>query len=310
MRALVARRLDGPDALELIETPVPEPGHGQVRIKVAAAAVNPVDVAVSGGGAVQYGVTAAREQFGLGWDVAGTIDAAGPGVDLVEGTPVIGLADLLGRPLKTHAEYVVLNADAVAAAPRTLDLTAASTIALIALTALQALKAVQLTLGQFVLITGAAGGVGGYAVEIAKHRGLTVIASAAAEDEELVRRLGADHFVSRTEDLTAAVHAIVPAGVDGLVDAAVIGVGAQEAVRNGGQHAHVQAGPTPPHLRAITVHQIFVHANRAELTELVVLAEAGAITTRVADTYPLQEAAQAYKRLANGGVRGRLVLTP
>ncbi|MFG1628393.1 NADP-dependent oxidoreductase [Kribbella sp. NPDC049227] len=310
MRALVARRLDGPDALELIETPVPEPGHGQVRIKVAAAAVNPVDLAVSTGGAVQYGVTAAREQFGLGWDVAGTIDAAGPGVDLVEGTAVIGLADLLGRPLKTHAEYVVLNADAVAPAPRNLDLTAASTIPLNALTALQALKTVRLTLGKFVLVTGAAGGVGGYAVEIAKHFGLTVIASAAAEDEELVRRLGADHFVSRTEDLTAGVQAIVPAGVDGLVDAAVIGVGAQEAVRNGGQHAHVQAGPTPPHLRDITVHQIFNHANRADLTELVVLAEAGAITTRVADTYPLQEAAQAYKRLANGGVRGRLVLIP
>ncbi|TCC46559.1 NADP-dependent oxidoreductase [Kribbella capetownensis] len=310
MRALVARRLDRPDALELIETPIPEPRHGQVRIKVAAAAVNPVDLAVSTGGAVQYGVTAARDQFGLGWDVAGTVDAAGPGADLAEGTPVIGLADLLGRPLKTHAEYVVLNADAVAPAPKDLDLTAASTIALNALTALQALKAMQLTPGKFVLVTGAAGGVGGYAVEIAKHLGLTVIASAAAEDEELVRRLGADHFVARADDLTAAVHAIVPAGVDGLVDAAVIGIGAQETVRNGGQHAHVQAGPTPPHLRDITVHQIFVHANRAELTELVQLIEAGAITTRVADTYRLQEAAQAYKRLANGGVRGRLVLIP
>jgi NADPH:quinone reductase-like Zn-dependent oxidoreductase len=310
MRALVARRLDGPDAVELIETPIPEPGHGQVRIKVAAASVNPVDLAVSGGGVVEYGVTAAREQFGLGWDVAGTIDAAGPGADLAEGTPVIGLADLLGRPLKTHAEYVVLNADAVAPAPRNLELTAASTIALNALTALQALKSAQLTPGKFLLVTGAAGGVGGYAVEIGKYFGLTVIASAAAEDEELVRRLGADHFVSRTEDLTAGVHAIVPAGVDGLVDAAVIGIGAQEAVRNGGQHAHFQPGLRPPHLRDITVHQIFVHANRAELTELVELTEAGAISTRVADTYPLQEAAQAYKRLANGGVRGRLVLVP
>ncbi|TCC60335.1 NADP-dependent oxidoreductase [Kribbella pittospori] len=310
MRALVARRLDGPDAVELIETPIPEPGHGQVRIKVAAAAVNPVDLAVSSGGAVQWGVTAARERFGLGWDVAGTIDAAGPGVDLAVGTPVIGLADLLGRPLKTHAEYVVLNADAVAPAPKDLDLIAASTVGLNALTALQALKAMQLTPGKLVLVTGAAGGVGGYAVEIAKHVGLTVIASAAAEDEELVRRLGADHFVSRAEDLTAAVQAIVPAGVDGLVDAAVIGIGAQEAVRNGGQHAHVQAGPTPPHLRDITVHQIFVHANRAELTEVVQLVEAGAISTRVAGTYPLQDAAAAYQRLGKGGVRGRLILVP
>jgi NADPH2:quinone reductase len=130
MRALVARRLDGPDALEVIETPIPEPARGQVRIKVAAAAVNPVDVAVSTGKAVQYGVTPPRDQFGLGWDVAGIVDAAGPQTDIASGTPVIGLADLLGRSLKTHAEYVVLNADAVTPAPKNLDLIQASTIAL------------------------------------------------------------------------------------------------------------------------------------------------------------------------------------
>jgi NADPH:quinone reductase-like Zn-dependent oxidoreductase len=305
MRALVARRLEGPDALEVIETPIPEPAAGQVRIKVTAAAVNPVDIAVSTGKVVQYGVTAPREQFGLGWDVAGTIDAIGEGVDLTPGTPVIGLADLLGLPLKTHAEYVVLNADAVAPAPKDLDLTEASTIALNALTALQALKALQLTPGQTLLVTGAAGGVGGYAVELGKHLGLTVIASAGEEDEALVRRLGADYVVPK--DLTA-VHTIAPAGVDGLVDAAVRGIAAQEAVRNRGRHAHVQAGPTPPHLRGITVEQIFVQANRSELQELVQLVEAGVLSTRVADTYPLHEAPAAYNRLAKGGVRGRLVL--
>ncbi|MGW6199560.1 NADP-dependent oxidoreductase [Kribbella sp. NPDC055110] len=307
MRALVTRR---PDAIELIETDVPEPAAGQVRIRVAAAAVNPVDVAVSTGKAVQYGVTRARDQFGLGWDVAGTVDAVGPGCNLEPGTPVIGLADLLGRPLKTHAEYVVLNAEAVAPAPKDLDLAAASTIALNALTALQALKAIQLTPGQTVLVTGAAGGVGGYAVELAKHFGLTVIGTAAAEDEDLVRRLGADHFVSRAEDLTAAVHAIVPGGTDGSVDAAVLGIGAQEPVRNRGWHAHVQAGPTPPALRGITVQQIFVEANRSELSELVHLTEAGAISTRIAGTFPLEDAATAYRQLAKGGVRGRLVLVP
>ena len=311
MRALVARRLDGPDTLEVIEIPMPEPARGQVRIKVTAAAVNPVDVAVSTGKAVQYGVTAPRDQFGLGWDVAGTIDATGPSAsDLNPGTPVIGLADLLGRPLKTHAEYVVLNADAVTPAPQNLTLIQASTIPLNALTALQALKALQTSPGQTLLVTGAAGGVGGYAVELGKHLGLTVIANAGDEDEDLVRRLGADHFVPRSQDLTTAVHAIVPAGVDALVDAAVLSIAAQEAVRNGGQHAHVQAGQTPPHLRGITVHQMFVHAARAELAELVRLIEAGTISTRVADTYPLEDAAKAYQQLAKGGVRGRLVLIP
>ncbi|HZX08852.1 NADP-dependent oxidoreductase [Kribbella sp.] len=306
MRALVARRLDGPEAIELIETAVPEPDAGQVRIKVAAAAVNPVDLAVAGGLAVTFGLTASREQFGLGWDVAGTVDATGPGTDLSPGTAVIGVADLLGRPLKTHAEYVVLDADAVTPAPEGMDPVAAATIGLNALTALQALDTLKLTPGQTVLVTGAAGGVGGYAVELAHHFGLQVIASAAAQDEELVRRLGADHFVPGPTE----VRRIVPAGVDGLLDAAVIGIGAQEAVRNHGRHAHLQGGPKPPHLRGITVDQVFVHANRPQLTQLSQLAAAGAISTRVADTYPLTDAVPAYSRLAKGGVRGRLVLVP
>ncbi|MET9270720.1 NADP-dependent oxidoreductase [Kribbella sp. NPDC003557] len=306
MRALVARQLDGPDAIELIETPVPEPAAGQVRIKVAAAAVNPVDLAVSAGVLVQAGLTAPRPQFGLGWDVAGTVDAG----DLPEGTPVIGLADLLGRSLKTHAEYVVLDTDAVARAPQNLDLTAASTFGLNASTALQALQALDLEPGQTVLITGAAGGVGGHAVELAKHFDLTVIATAGNQDEDLVRSLGADHFIARSKDLPTEVRRIVPAGVDGLVDAAVIGIGAQEAVRNRGRHAHLQGGQRPPHLRGITVDQVLVQANQADLRTLVHLAEHGVVSTRVADTYPLEHASLAYKRLAEGGLRGRLVLMP
>ncbi|MFC6161925.1 NADP-dependent oxidoreductase [Kribbella jiaozuonensis] len=306
MRALVARRLDGPDAIELIETAVPEPAEGQVRIKVAAAAVNPVDLAVSAGAAVEVGLTAVREQFGLGWDVAGTVDAVGPNTQ-APADAVVGVADLLGRSLKTHAEYVVLDLDAVVAAPEGLELVNAATFGLNGLTALQAVRRLE---GQTVLVTGAAGGVGGYTVELAKHRGLTVIASAGARDEELVRRLGADHFVDRNDDLAAAVRRIVPSGVDGVVDAAVVGIGAQEAVRNGGRHVHVQPGPRPPHLRGITVEQQFIHTNPQDLQELVRLVEAGVLSTRVADTYRLEEAAVAYKRVAAGGVRGRVVLLP
>lgn len=306
MRALVARRLDGPDAIELIEAELPEPAEGQVRIKVAAAAVNPVDLAVSAGAAVEFGLTAAREQFGLGWDVAGTVDAVGPNTQAPAET-VVGVADLLGRSLKTHAEYVVLNVDAVVRAPDGLDLANAATFGLNGLTALHAVNRLE---GQTVLVTGAAGGVGGYAVELAKHRGLTVIGSAGARDEELVRRLGADHFVDRNEDLAAAVRRIVPLGVDGVVDAAVVGIGAQEAVRNGGRHVHLQPGPRPPHLRDITVEQQFIHTNREDLEELVRLVEAGVLSTRVAETYRLEEATVAYKRVAGGGVRGRVVLLP
>jgi D-arabinose 1-dehydrogenase-like Zn-dependent alcohol dehydrogenase len=111
-------------------------------------------------------------------------------------------------------------------------------------------------------------------------------------------------------DLPTEVRRIVPAGVDGLVDAAVIGIAAQEAVRNRGRHVHLQGGPRPPHLRGITVEQLFIQASRKGLEDLTRLAEAGVISTRVADTYSLDDAATAYKRLAKGGVRGRLVLVP
>jgi NADPH:quinone reductase-like Zn-dependent oxidoreductase len=266
-----------------------------------------VDVAASTGLLVEFGLTAPRPQFGLGWDVAGTVDAAGPGTRLQVGESVIGVADLLAQTLKTHAEYVVLDEDAVAPAPRGVEFDQAATYGLNGLTALQAVKGLD---GQTVLVTGAAGGVGGFAVELAKHLGKTVIASASARDEELVRRLGADHFVDRNEDLAAAVRRFAPAGVDAVVDAAVVGIAAQEAVRNGGRQVHLQGGPRPPHLRGITVQQLLVDANRDELPELVSLVEANVISTRVAETYPLAEAATAYKRLAAGGVRGRLVLLP
>jgi NADPH:quinone reductase-like Zn-dependent oxidoreductase len=310
MRALVARRLDGPDAIELIETPVPDPGRGQVRIRVAAAAVNPVDVGTASGGLVRIGLTPPREQLGLGWDVAGTVEAAGPGVDIPLGTAVIGLSDLLGRPLKTHAEQVVLDASAIAPAPRDLDPVAASTIPLNALTADQALDALALPAGATLLVTGAAGAVGGYAVQLARHRGLEVVAGAAAADEALVRELGAQHVIPRGADLPTAVRELVPGGVDGVVDAALVGVAAQEAVRNGGEFAHLVATPPPAPLRGIRVHTVLVSADGDRLRRLSGLAEAGVIGTRVAGVHPLDDAATAYRKVASGGLRGRLVLTP
>jgi NADPH:quinone reductase len=310
VRALVARRLDGVDAIELVETPDPEPGPGQVRIAVAAAAINPVDVAVASGALLELGLTAPRAQFGLGWDVAGTVDAGGPGVDLRVGTAVIGLADLLGRPLKTHAEQVVLDAAAVVPAPRDLDPVEASTIALNALTADQALDALALPAGATLLVTGAAGAVGGYAVQLARHRRLDVVAVADPADERLVRELGARHVVPRGADLPTAVRTLVPGGVDGVVDAALVGIAAQETVRNGGAFAHLAATPSPAPLRGIRVLTVLVRADGDRLHHLVGLVEAGIIGTRVAGVHALEDAAAAYRKVAAGGLRGRLVLIP
>jgi D-arabinose 1-dehydrogenase-like Zn-dependent alcohol dehydrogenase len=116
--------------------------------------------------------------------------------------------------------------------------------------------------------------------------------------------------VQRGADLPTAVRELVPGGVDGVIDAALVGVGAQEAVRNRGAFAHLVATPAPAPLRGIRVHTVLVSADGDRLRELVGLAEAGIIGTRVAGVHALDDAAAAYRKVAGGGLRGRLVLTP
>jgi len=138
----------------------PQPGPGQVRVRVRAAAVNPVDVATRAGRLADAGLMVAGGQIGIGWDLAGVIDAVGPGVDRYEiGDPVIGMRHLLNASTGAQAEQVVLDTDAVAPAPRSASPVAASTLSLNGLTALQALDLLALKTGRWLLVTGAAGAV-------------------------------------------------------------------------------------------------------------------------------------------------------
>jgi NADPH:quinone reductase-like Zn-dependent oxidoreductase len=318
MRAVVVRSYGGPEALEVTEVPVPAPGPGQVRIRVQAAAVNPVDVFVRSGMAIQVGLLPARDSVGMGWDVAGVVDEVGPGAGFAEGDRVIGLADRLDVPTAGYADYLVLDADAVAAAPSGVAPEAAATLPLNALTAAQALDLLGLRPGQALLVTGAAGAAGGYAVQLAAAAGLRVVATASAGDESLVRGFGAELFVPRAAEptapgpgtLAARVRALVPGGVHGVLDAAVLGLPALDALRGGGAFVSVIAGVAPPPLRGTRVSTVFVRADGARLAELVGLVEAGTLTLRVAETFPLEKAAAAHQRLAEGSLRGRLVLLP
>jgi NADPH:quinone reductase len=312
MRAVVVRNYGGPEALEVIDVPVPEPGRGQVRIRVEAAAVNPVDIATREGlmNVARPGVIRERSQVGIGWDVAGVIDATGPDVTgFAAGERVIGLRDRLDQPLGTYAEQAVLDAADVARVAAGGDSAALSTVPLNGLTAIQALDILAPAAGQTVLVTGAAGGLGAFSVELAAMRGLRVIAAAGDGDEKLVRSLGAAEFIPRSADLAAAVRDLVPGGVDAVFDAAVLGYPALDAVRaRGAFAAFVGTGPVP--VRGIRVVPVSIHADGAALAGLSGLAAAGKLTLRVADTYPLADAARAHERLQAGGVRGRLVLVP
>ncbi|MEV4180553.1 NADP-dependent oxidoreductase [Streptosporangium canum] len=311
MRAVVVRSFGGPEALEIEEVPVPGTGAGQVRIRVEAASVNPVDVAVRTGLLVGAGLVERREVHGIGWDVAGVIEEVGAGVTgFAPGDRVIGLADRLDLPLGAYAEQIVLDVGAVAPAPARATPAQAATLPLNGLTADQALDLAGLTEGQTLLVTGAAGGLGGYAVELAVTRGLRVVAVAGAGDEELVRSLGAEFFVPRDAELGSAVRELVPGGTHGAIDAAVIGTAALTAVRNGGSLVAVLGGTAPVPLRGTRVSNVWIRADGARLAELARLADEGRLTLRVADALPLAEAAAAHERFTAGGLRGRLVLLP
>ncbi|QIS08110.1 NADP-dependent oxidoreductase [Nocardia arthritidis] len=310
MRAVVVRR-PGPEAVaEVVEVPTPEPGRASVRIEVAAATVNPVDLMVRNGiGGTAF--AAPREQWGLGWDVAGVIDAVGADVtEFVVGQPVIGISDRLDVSLAAQADYVVLEAVNVAPAPIGVDPVAAATIPLNGLTALQGLAALGLRPGDSLLVTGAAGAVGGYAVELAAAQGIRVIATASTADESTVRALGATDFIPRDAELPDAARDLVPGGVDAAFDAAALGPQTLAAVRGAGKFVSINVAATPIPLRGTTVTTTLIRADRPQLDRLVTLVDAGRLTLRVAETYPLEEVAVAHKRLQAGGIRGRLVLVP
>ncbi|MBO2454738.1 NADP-dependent oxidoreductase [Actinomadura barringtoniae] len=312
MRAVIVRAFGGPDVLEHHDVPTPDPGPGQVRIRVQAAAVNPVDAATRTGDLTRAGLMAERSPIGIGWDAAGTIDATGPGVTaFAAGDAVIGLRDRLDVPLGAYAQHLVLDAAAVAPAPAGVPPEQAATLPLNALTAWQSLDTLDLPEGATLLVTGAAGALGAYAVELAAQRGLRVAATAAAADEAFVRGLGATWFVPRTtSDLPADVRAHVPGGVDGALDAAVIGARALEAVRNRGAFVAVVGGGAPFPLRGTRVTNVWISADGDQLTQISELAASGRLTMRVADVLPLKDAAHAHQRLQEGGLRGRLILTP
>jgi NADPH:quinone reductase-like Zn-dependent oxidoreductase len=307
MRAVVGRKGE----LRVEEVAEPVPGPGQLLIRVAAATVNPVDVATLDGVLTRAGLVPERDVLGLGWDVAGVVAATGPGTTRFStGDRVIGLSDRLDVELGTHADLVVLDEVAVARAPSGMSDVEAATLPLNGLTATQALDALGLSAGETLLVTGAAGAVGGFAVELAVARGLRVVAVAGTRDEALVRELGASWFVPRDAPrLGAAVREVVPGGVDGAIDAAVVGAAALDGVRSGGAFVSLVAGGAPTPLRGTRVHQVWISSDGPALDGLARLAESGRLTPRVAETMPLDRAAQAYARLGSG-LRGRVVLVP
>jgi NADPH:quinone reductase len=307
VKAIGVTDFGGPDALRVLELPDPEAGPGQVRIRVHAAAVNPTDTVLrSGARAVDV-----PPPYVPGMDVAGVLEQIGPGAatDLQAGLQVMAIVVPHGQA-GGYAERVVVPAESAVRVPAGATYAEASTLPMNGLTTVQALDLLGLQPGQTLAVTGAAGAVGGYAVQLGKAAGLRVVADAAPADEGLVKDLGADVVVQRGPEFAQRVREVVPQGADGLVDAALMNELVVPAVRDGGRIATVR-GFKGEQDRGITFHPVTVRSyarEHAKLDELRRLAETGQVTLRVARVLPAARAAEAHRILEAGGTRGRLVL--
>lgn len=311
MRAIGLTEFGGPEVLRVLERPDPTPGRGEVRVRVHAAAVNPTDTVLRSGARIER-FNGRPGPYVPGMDAAGVIDTVGPDTDtpLRPGDAVIAIV----RPYEprggAYAELVVVPAESVVPIPSDVDFPAASTLLMNALTARLALDLLAVPTGGAVAVTGAAGAFGGYAVQLAKSDGLRVLADASPADTRLVTDLGADEVVPRGDDVADRFRALAPDGVDGVLDGAMLHELVVPAIRDGGGIAVVRGWDGPVD-RGIRVHPVWVNdvaTDHARLLRLRDQASAGELTLRVADVLPADQAARAHQRLAEGGLRGRLVL--
>jgi NADPH:quinone reductase len=310
MRAVGLFAHGGPEVLQVVELPEVHAGPGQVRIRVHAATVNPTDVGVRNG-------TRAEQQkadpppYVPGMEAAGIVDEVGSGVpDRVKvGDSVMAIV----VPKGSHGAYreqIVLDARSVVLAPARKTHAEAASLPMNGLTARQSLDLLQLSPGQVIAVTGAAGAYGGYVIQLAKAEGLKVIADASEKDEKLVAALGADIVVRRGDDVASRFRSHFPQGVDGLADGAVLNELVIPAVREGGAFTSVRGFQGIPQ-RNIRFTTTLVRSYAQEWEKLDRLrrqVEAGVISLRVAEIYPLERAAEAHRRLEAHGTRGRLII--
>ena len=309
MKAVLFHEFGGSDVLRYEDVEQPVPGAGEVRLRVAASAFNPVDDGIRGG----Y----LRDVFPVtlphipGIDVAGTVDALGEGVtDVQVGDDVIGFLPMVADG--AAAEYVIAPAEVLAPAPTSIPLPDAAALPMVGLTAWQALfDDAGLTAGQRVLINGAGGAVGGYAVQLAKRAGAHVIATASPRSSERVRSAGADEVIDHT---TTEVTVAEP--VDVLLNLARITpeelVALVAVVRSGGVVVNtVPTIPTPADdERDVRAVGVFVRSDAEQLSRLAAMVDRGELRVDVAERVPLAALPVVHAKAATGALPGKVVVLP
>jgi NADPH:quinone reductase len=303
VRAIVLTSFTGLDGLELAQVLDPVPGEGEQLVRVRAASLGPWDRYSPEGAFVAMGGSSSFPQV-QGWDFAGQTS---------DGRRVLGFVPQPWMGTGAFAEQIAVPSAILAPLPEALGFPEGSTLPVCGLTARLLVEAAAVKGGEVVLVTGAAGMVGGFAVQLARGRGARVVAAVRARDADEARRLGAEAVADSGPGLEAAVRGQWPDGVDACLDTAGLGSGALGCVRDGGAFVTsvtTVPGAVPGPARGIAPRTVAVQPDAAAAAELADRAARGELTLRVAETLPLERFRDAYTRLERGGLYGKIVLTP
>ncbi|WP_063051957.1 NADP-dependent oxidoreductase [Nocardia arthritidis] len=311
MKTVRFHEYGAPDVLRYEDVDEPVPGAGQVRVRVAATTFNGVDGNIRAG--FMQGPMPLTLPHTPGVDVAGTIDALGEGVDGLDiGDQVVGFLPFVDDG--ASAEYVLAPAESLAAAPTSIPLADAAALPVVGLTAWQALfDHAELKTGQRILISGAGGAVGGYAVQLAKATGAYVIATGSPRSGEHVKAAGADEVIDHT---STEVTIAVTEPVDVLLNLAPISPAEFTAlaglVRDGGVVVSTTVWMPAPadEERGVRAIDVFVRSDAKQLSELVARVDRGELIVDVTERVPLTDLASVHARAAAGTLSGKVIVLP
>jgi NADPH:quinone reductase-like Zn-dependent oxidoreductase len=306
MKAIRVHEYGGPEVLRYEEAPRPEPGPGEVLVRIRAAGVNPVDWKVREGHRRE--ALAYRMPFVPGWDVSGVVEATGPNVTLLaKGDEVYGYPSVVRNG--AYAEYAVVPEAELALKPRSIDHVLAASVPIAALTAWQGLfDAGGLRTDQKVLIHGGAGGVGSFAVQLARWKGAFIVATASGRNQEFLRNLGAD----LTIDYEKTRFDRLVCDADVVFDT----IGGEtlqrswKVLKKGGVLVSTVEEPSAEKAAAHGVRAVLVstQADTTQLAEIAKLVDAGMVRPIVEAVFPLNEARRAQELSQTGHARGKIVL--
>jgi NADPH:quinone reductase len=318
MKAIVMTALGGPEVLQLADLPQPAPGPNQLLVRVHAAGVNPLDYKLRKTGAMGYGPGKV-----LGFDAAGIVEAIGPGVTAFQpGDRVFYSPDTSSNG--SYAQYHVANADIVAPMPPGLSFEQAAAIPLAGMTACDGLfLRAHLALGQTVLITSANGGVGSLALQLAKAAGAFVYATCSSRSEDFVKNIptavgkggrGPDRLLNyQTQDWSAIIKSECPDGLDLAYDCTGQDV-VSRSIPLMKPYGHIVSIVNPAgnlaegYRHNVSLHYEFMIRRRSTLDFLSTLLQRRQLTPLIDSVLPLEQAAEAHRRLEAGGVKGKIVL--